>query len=112
MEFIKEDVYAAARIIGCSYDELVDALSNQLREGFSIVPLYRHVPLPHHPNGKLCRLSQLGKDQGLHRNVEALGHMESAGFDSDMVKVRWDRGEGRWSSAELYHKDLIEVLDD
>lgn len=111
MEFIKEDIYAAARIIGCSYDELVNALVGQLHKGISIVPLYQDVPLPAPPEGKLCRLSALGKQQMLRRDLTQTGIIIGPARDApDSFRVRWSKGKNRWSVAVVYHKDFIEIL--
>lgn len=115
MQFIKEDIYAAARMIGCSYQELVSALEEKITGEISIVPLFQDAPVheQRHPPGRLCRLSNLGKEQGLRRNSDGLGRAQISQVDSEeMIKVWWDRGEGRWTSGELYHKDLIEILGD
>lgn len=111
MQFIKENVYAAARIIGCSYDELVNALAERIMTGFEIVPLYQDVSLPAPPDGKLCRLNKLGIEQFPRKSRERLGRLVGMGRDQNMCRIIWDRGEDRWSSPELYHKDLVEIIE-
>jgi hypothetical protein len=109
MEFIKDDVYAAARIIGCSYQELVAALSTQIKGGISIVPLYLDVPPPQPPEGQLCRLNELGREQFPRRYGK--GRVVGKGRDDpDLLRISWDLGDGRWKYPELFHKDFVEIL--
>lgn len=108
MEFIKENIYAAARIIGCSYDELVEALSSKIKGGFSIVPMYVHVPPPKPPEGPLCRLNDLGRQQFPRRTDK--GRIVGEGRDDpNMLRISWNV-DGRWKTPELFHKDLVEIL--
>lgn len=111
MQFIKEDIYDAAKILRCSYDELVKALSSQLKEGFSIVPLYpdMHVPQDLPPAGPLCRLNDLGRQQFPRRAGE--GRIIGKGKNNpDLLRVSWEAKDGRWKVPELFHKDFVEIL--
>lgn len=111
MEFIKEDVYAAARILRCSYDELVKALKSQLKGGLSIIPLYQddRIPEPETPSGPLCRLNKAGLEQFPRRDGN--GRVVGIGRDDpNMLRVSWQIKKG-WKNPELFHKDLVEVFD-
>lgn len=103
--FIKEDIYAAARIIECGYDELVDALSRQLPQGFDIVPLHQNLATP---NTLRCHYSEQGKRELLPRHPNLAGSFLGVSRrDPGMAKVLWD-GMG---TAQYLHMDFVKITN-
>lgn len=101
--FIKEDVYAAARILGCGYEELVSSLS-KLGGGITIIPLYQDA-MP--PEGVRCGYSKSGKRELGPRKPKRLGYLLGPSKnDPSMVKVIWD-GSG---VPQYFHRNYIDAV--
>ena len=104
--FFKEYILAAAKIVGCGYDELVDALTKTAFGGFKIASLemeqFRRAPI----GGVRCRYSEQGKSALSPRHPDRRGWLlGKKRKEPEMLRVQWDG----MVAIQFLHRDFIKI---